>query len=77
MSYCSICNKYSECTHPVDFKADPSDPRCPEEIKSYLGLGDFLDDTQASQATEEFWENCAHLCHECMFKYRQWIVWHG
>ena len=77
MSECSLCGEYSEDLHPVDFKADSSDPRCPEEIKEYLGLGSFLDDTQASAASEEFWDNCAHLCSDCFRKYIKWIVWWG
>jgi len=77
MSECSLCGEYSEDLHPVDFKANPNNPTCPEEIKEYLDLGAFLDDIEASQATEEFWDNCAHICHECFSKYVDWIVWWG
>ena len=49
----------------------------PKEIEQYIGLGDYLDHTEASEATEEFWENCAHICHECFSKYTKWIVWWG
>jgi hypothetical protein len=74
MSYCSICGEYVECTHPVDF-VDADD--LPKELEEYVGLGHYLDDTDATAAEEEFWENCAHLCHDCMKKYRPWIVWWG
>lgn len=77
MSECSICGEYSEDLHPVDFKADPDDPQTPEEIKEFLGIGCYLDDLNANDAADEFWENCAHLCHKCFAKYFRFIVWWG
>ena len=77
MGECSICGEYDEDLHPVDFEADPEDPECPEEIKKYLGLGDYLDDTDANEAADDFWENCARICGECFRKYGQFIVWWG
>lgn len=77
MSECDLCNEYSDDLHPVDFQANPNNPRCPEEIKEYLGIGNFLDDTEALQAAEEFWDKCAHICHDCFREYAEWIVWWG
>lgn len=77
MSYCDMCKEYAECTHPVDFHADPDDPETPEEIKQYIGLGHYIDDAESSFAAEDFWENCAHVCHECFPKYSRWISWSG
>jgi hypothetical protein len=77
MSECSICGKYSDCLHPVAFKGHPDNPEVPEEIKQFLGIGEYLDDLDASEADEDFWENCARLCHECFAKYYGWIVWWG
>jgi len=77
MSECSICGEYSDCLHPVDFQANPNDPDCPEEIKPFLGIGTYLDDLDASEGEEDFWENCAHLCHKCFSKFSKWIVWWG
>jgi len=77
MSECSLCGEYSEDLHPVDFKADRNDTKCPEEIKEYLGIGSYIDDLDASRAADEFWENCARICHKCFNKYFKWIVWWG
>lgn len=77
MSYCSLCGEYSECLHPVDFVADRDDPECPEIIKPYLGLGRYLDDLDSSDAADDFWNNCAHICHDCFKKYSNFIVWWG
>lgn len=74
MSECSICGEYSEETHPVDFRGADD---LPKELEHYIGIGSYLDDTQASAASEEFWDNCAHLCPTCFKKYYPWIVWWG
>ena len=74
MTECSICGEYSEETHPVDFR-DADDLL--EELEAYIGIGSYLDDTQASEAAEEFWDNCAYLCPKCFKKYFSWIVWWG
>jgi hypothetical protein len=76
MSECSLCGKYSEDLHPVSFEHNSNKPT-PKEIEQYIGLGDYLDDTEASVAADEFWENCAHICHECFNKYFDWICWWG
>jgi len=76
MSGCSFCDDDSDDVHPVSFRNHP-DFETPEEIKPYIGLGDFLDDTEASEAAEEFWENCAHVCEKCFRKYWNWIAWWG
>ena len=76
MSECSLCGEYSDCLHPVDFGYD-EDGKCPEEIEGYIGIGSYLDDTDASDASEEFWENCARICHECFKRYWKWIRWWG
>lgn len=76
MSECSICGEYSEDLHPVSFHTHPK-KKTPQEIEQYIGLGGYLDDMDASEANEEFWENCAHLCHGCFKKYFDWIVWWG
>jgi hypothetical protein len=77
MSECSICGEYSDCLHPVNFHANPDDPKCPEEIKPFLGIGEYLDDLDASEADDDFWDNCAHLCHKCFSKFKDWISWWG
>ena len=74
MSECSLCGEYSECLHPVDFRWAED---LPEELEEYIGIGSYLDDTDASEAAEEFWEYCARICHECFKKYYKWIVWWG
>ena len=76
MSECSLCGEYSEDTHPVDFGLDENG-ECPEEIEEYIGIGSYLDDTDASDANAEFWEKCARICNECFKKYWKWIRWWG
>jgi hypothetical protein len=73
---CDFCDN-DECDHPVSFGGDLDDPEMPEEIKPYIGLGCYLDDLDASEAADDFWENCAHVCHECFNKYIKWIDWWG
>jgi hypothetical protein len=74
MDTCHICGEYDEDLHPVDFKYSED---IPEELRKYLGLGDYLDDLDAEEATDEFWENCAYICNDCFTKYWNWIVWWG
>lgn len=73
---CDLCKNESDCEHPVSFEPHPTKPT-PPEIEEYIGLGGYLDDTDASEAADEFWDNCAHLCHECFTKYSDWISWWG
>jgi len=74
LSECSLCGEYSECLHPVDFRWAED---LPKELEEYIGIGSYLDDTDASEAAEEFWEYCARICHNCFKKYYKWIVWWG
>ena len=76
MSECSLCGEYSDCLHPVDFHTNPK-KETPKEIEQYIGLGSFLDDMDASDADEEFWDNCARICHDCFKKFADWISWWG
>lgn len=76
MSECSICGEYSDCLHPVDFHSVEG-KETPKEIEEFIGLGGYLDDTEASEGEDDFWENCARLCHACMEKYDAWIAWFG
>ena len=71
---CTLCDNPDECCHPVSVR-----PRggIPKELAPYVGLGNYVDDLDAGDATEEFWENCLYLCHDCMKKYSQWIEWYG
>jgi len=73
---CDLCENESNCEHPVSFHTHPTKPT-PQEIKQYIGLGGYLDDLDAEEATDDFWENCARLCHDCMNKYVDWIDWFG
>jgi hypothetical protein len=78
MSECSICGEYDDCLHPVDFKYSEDMPKEVLTIlRPYLGIGDYLDDLDAAEGEEDFWENCAHICHKCFNKYFKWIVWWG
>jgi len=76
---CDLCDNPCECTHPVSFHGhlDEEGNPPPKEIQQYIGLGSYLDDTEAGDAMDEYWENCARLCHDCMNKYAYWITWFG
>ena len=74
MSECSLCREYDEDLHPVDFKWSED---LPKELEEYIGIGGYLDDLDASEAAEEFWDNCARICNKCFKKYYKWIVWWG
>ncbi len=76
MSECSLCGEYSNCLHPVAFEHNPK-KETPKEIEEYIGLGSYLDDLDATEASEDFNENCAKICHGCFNKYFDWISWWG
>lgn len=75
MSYCEICNRYSEDLHPVSFRPVVNGKPIPEEIREFVdweGVG-MWDDMEIA-LHEDY---TPYICEDCFRKYYHWIIWWG